>query len=89
MITEEVRDSIIEVLGPHYITTILEYAEEKGFTRKNGEPYHRDSFSKVLHGRHQPKIEDFIIDCAKHHKRQNEIREKKMREFAESVQKTA
>ena len=90
MITEEIKNSIVEVLGSHPVKKIVEFAKQESFKKDDGDFFNRSTFSLVLNGRREyPKIEDFILKCAQHHKKINEVRERKMREFAESVQKTA
>ena len=90
MITEEVKNSIVEVIGANPVKKITAYAIQKDFRKTDGAFFSRQAFSSVLNSHWEnPRIEDFILECAKHYKRLNENREKKMREFAESVQKTA
>lgn len=90
MITEEVRNSIVEVIGAHPVKKIVQFAKQENFKKEDGDFFNRSTFSLVLNGRREyPRIEDFILKCATHYKKLNEARERKMKEFAESVQKTA
>lgn len=66
-------DSIKEVFGNHYLSTILEHLNNQGFKSNNGKPLSKQIVYYIIHGdTNAPKIKEAIIKYVIATKKKNE-----------------
>ena len=68
MISKKTARKYKEIIGFNYAQKILDYFEEKGFTRDSGESYHKSDIRNIMTGqRYSLSLELYILEVVEHY----------------------